>query len=190
MTWHHGIPESSVVFLLLLLVSSLSEPSDDCIFGYSPFQTTSFSDDFENLKQYLLFDYPVFMPSNLKPDEFCLGLWKLHLINRNLKSMIKVSGSSLKRLIKNITSHTKIIEKCKIDDSCVDFERTNISQFLEPIPSFLKSLADRMEDYGTDGLHGDFRNCTIIQCLSGQSLSVLQTLILLQLPITLCRRMK
>ncbi|XP_062993699.1 fms-related tyrosine kinase 3 ligand isoform X3 [Elgaria multicarinata webbii] len=118
MTWHHGIPESSVVFLLLLLVSSLSEPSDDCIFGYSPFQTTSFSDDFENLKQYLLFDYPVFMPSNLKPD------------------------------------------------SCVDFERTNISQFLEPIPSFLKSLADRMEDYGTDGLHGDFRNCTIIQCLS------------------------
>ncbi|XP_044304084.1 fms-related tyrosine kinase 3 ligand isoform X2 [Varanus komodoensis] len=171
MTWHHGIPDSSVVLLLLLVVvfSAASEPKKVCIFQDPPLQTTSFSDDFEELKKYLLFDYPVFVPSNLKPDEFCLGLWKVHLIDRNLHSMIQVSGSSLKKYIQKIRHHTTFINECKINDRCVAFERTNISQFLEPIPSFLMSLANWMENLLENSSAADFHNCTTIQCLPEQT---------------------
>ncbi|XP_042331912.1 fms-related tyrosine kinase 3 ligand [Sceloporus undulatus] len=163
MNWNHGIPNSCLVFLLLLSFSTSLEPSKGCIFEHVPIDTQNFSSKVENLIRYLLFDYQVSVPVNLKPDGFCQELWKIHLINRNLKSMISVSGSELKKLIRKIASHTTFVEECNIDISCVTFTMTNISEFLAPIPSLLTDLRDMMEGLIEEEL-GDFSNCTAIQC--------------------------
>ncbi|XP_061445273.1 fms-related tyrosine kinase 3 ligand-like isoform X4 [Rhineura floridana] len=190
MIWCHAIPDSSVVFLLVLLFFTPSEPGKDCNFMYPQLHSIDsiehFSHVIEELKQYLLLDYPVSVPSNLKLDEFCQELWELHLIHSKLTSMMRVSGSSLRKMFLNITTHTNFIEGCKIEDSCVSYMETNITQFLQPIPLLIETLANKMEDLIDKGL-GNFSNCTIIQCL-GQSLSVLQTLLLHQSPKTLHRR--
>ena len=55
-------------------------------------------------------------------------------------------------------------------DSCVTFEKTNISHFLEPIPSLLATLRDKMNEQ-IDEEPVDFHNCTIIQCQPGSNQS-------------------
>ncbi|XP_061445277.1 fms-related tyrosine kinase 3 ligand-like isoform X7 [Rhineura floridana] len=119
MIWCHAIPDSSVVFLLVLLFFTPSEPGKDCNFMYPQLHSIDsiehFSHVIEELKQYLLLDYPVSVPSNLKLDEFCQELWELHLIHSKLTSMMRVSGSSLRKMFLNITTHTNFIEGCKIE---------------------------------------------------------------------------
>ncbi|XP_061445276.1 uncharacterized protein LOC133366316 isoform X6 [Rhineura floridana] len=121
MIWCHAIPDSSVVFLLVLLFFTPSEPGKDCNFMYPQLHSIDsiehFSHVIEELKQYLLLDYPVSVPSNLKLDEFCQELWELHLIHSKLTSMMRVSGSSLRKMFLNITTHTNFIEGCKIEVS-------------------------------------------------------------------------
>ncbi|XP_013908746.1 PREDICTED: fms-related tyrosine kinase 3 ligand isoform X2 [Thamnophis sirtalis] len=132
-----------------------------------------------SVKEYLLLDYKVLMPLNLKQDTFCSLLWDLHFINENLKKLINVSGEKLKTLFKKIYDHTKFVEDCniKIGDSSTSFELKNISQFVDAIPSCLQSLSKKIERI-TEEKHADFRNCTNIQSQIGQSLSVLQNLLL------------
>lgn len=48
-------------------------------------------------------------------DIFCSELWNLHFINENLKKLINVSGERLKKLIKKIYNHTKVVELCNIE---------------------------------------------------------------------------
>ncbi|XP_061445274.1 fms-related tyrosine kinase 3 ligand-like isoform X5 [Rhineura floridana] len=177
MIWCHAIPDSSVVFLLVLLFFTPSEPGKDCNFMYPQLHSIDsiehFSHVIEELKQYLLLDYPVSVPSNLKLDEFCQELWELHLIHSKLTSMMRVSGSSLRKMFLNITTHTNFIEGCKIEDSCVSYMETNITQFLQPIPLLIETLANKMEDLIDKGL-GNFSNCTIIQCLDSFTTPVTQ----------------
>ncbi|KAJ7313930.1 hypothetical protein JRQ81_005745 [Phrynocephalus forsythii] len=164
MSWHYGIPNLSVVFLLLLSFPTQSELNQDCNFEHVPIQSGG-RDSFgvEDLKSYLLLDYPVPVPSNLKLDAFCLELWNIHLIHRNLKSMLRISGDNLKRWMQGIMNHTKFVEDCNLTDSCVTFKMTNISHFLEPIPSLLVTLHAKMKSL-TEDERADFSNCTIIQC--------------------------
>ncbi|XP_034990157.1 fms-related tyrosine kinase 3 ligand isoform X2 [Zootoca vivipara] len=167
MIWRHGTPESSVVFVLLLLFLTQCEPSKNCIFQYSPFDTTNNTQKFlskiEELKQYLLLNYPVDMPSNLKPDGFCQELWEVHLINKKLKHLASVSGRILQQMFFSITENLRFIEGCNIEDSCVRFVRTNITQFLNPIPYRIGNLADKMELIPPEE-PADYSNCTVIQC--------------------------
>ncbi|XP_020648337.3 fms-related tyrosine kinase 3 ligand [Pogona vitticeps] len=163
MSWHYGIPNLSVVFLLLVSFSTPSESSQVCSFEHNPLHSGNFSREVGNLKQYLLFDYPVSVPSNLKLDAFCLELWEVHFINKNFNNMLSVSGNELKKLIQNVTRHTNFAKECNFTDSCVTFEKTNISHFLEPIPSLLATLRDKMNEQ-IDEEPVDFHNCTIIQC--------------------------
>ncbi|XP_062840531.1 fms-related tyrosine kinase 3 ligand isoform X3 [Anolis carolinensis] len=180
MNWHHGIPNSCLVFLLLLSFSTSSEPSKGCIFGSVPIDTSDFPSIVKNLKKLLLLDYPVPVPVNLKQDEFCKELWHVHLIHRNLNRMINVSGSELEKSIRKLMIHTTFVEMCDINDSCVKFITTNISEFLEPIPSYLSDLRKKMEEFEAHDVPANFSNCTVIHCQPGQSFSVLQSCLPLQ----------
>ncbi|XP_058036123.1 fms-related tyrosine kinase 3 ligand isoform X2 [Ahaetulla prasina] len=133
-----------------------------------------------SVKEYLLLDYKVSMPFNLKPDIFCSVLWDLHFINENLKKLINVSGKRLKKLFEKLYDHTKFVEDCNIevDNSSTSFELINISQFIDVIPSRLQFLSKEIERITSEEEHVDFKNCTIIQSQIGQSLSVLQNLLL------------
>ncbi|XP_062840530.1 fms-related tyrosine kinase 3 ligand isoform X2 [Anolis carolinensis] len=164
MNWHHGIPNSCLVFLLLLSFSTSSEPSKGCIFGSVPIDTSDFPSIVKNLKKLLLLDYPVPVPVNLKQDEFCKELWHVHLIHRNLNRMINVSGSELEKSIRKLMIHTTFVEMCDINDSCVKFITTNISEFLEPIPSYLSDLRKKMEEFEAHDVPANFSNCTVIHC--------------------------
>ncbi|XP_070622911.1 fms-related tyrosine kinase 3 ligand isoform X1 [Erythrolamprus reginae] len=180
MIWYHRTPDSSVVLLLLLLFFSPFGPLKSCSFNYPPIATSDFSQDIKPLKEYLLLDYKVSMPFNLKPDIFCSSLWDLHFINENLKKLIKVSGKRLKKLFEKIYNHTKFVEDCNIEvgNSSTSFELINISQFVDVIPSRLQSLSMKIEDITSEEKPVDFKNCTIIQSQIGQSLSVLQKILL------------
>ncbi|XP_034279162.1 fms-related tyrosine kinase 3 ligand [Pantherophis guttatus] len=185
---YHGTPDSSEVLLLLLLFFSPFGPLKGCSFNYSPIATSDFSQDIKPLKEYLLLDYKVSMPFNLKPDIFCSVLWDLHFINENLKKLINVSGKRLKKLFEKLYDHTKFVEDCNIevDNSSTSFELINISQFVDVIPSRLQFLSKEIERITSEEEHVDFKNCTIIQSQIagirsapiGQSLSVLQNLLL------------
>ncbi|XP_033026928.1 fms-related tyrosine kinase 3 ligand-like [Lacerta agilis] len=168
MIWRHGTPESSVVFVLLLLFLTQCESSKDCIFQYAQFETTNNTQHFlskiEELKQYLLLNYPVDMPSNLKPDGFCQELWEVHLINKKLKHLASVSGGILEQMFFHIIDHLPFIEGCNIEDSCVRFVGTNITQFLNPVPYHIGKLADEMEKLIRLKELADYSNCTVIQC--------------------------
>ncbi|XP_060636473.2 fms-related tyrosine kinase 3 ligand [Anolis sagrei] len=164
MSWHHGILNSCLVFLLLLSFSTSSEPGKGCSFEDVPIDTRNFSRIVANLKKLLLLDYPVLVPINLKLDKFCKELWQIHLTNRKLIHMINVSGSTLKENITELKNHTNFVEECDINDSCAKFVTTNISEFLEPIPSYLSDLRDKMEKYIDEGVPLNFSNCTIIHC--------------------------
>ncbi|KAM6452370.1 fms-related tyrosine kinase 3 ligand isoform 2-T2 [Liasis olivaceus] len=143
-----------------------SGPVKNCTFRYPPIATSDFSREIKSLKEYLLLDYKVLMPFNLKPDIFCGELWDLHFINENLKKLIGVSGKSLAKLFMEIYNQTKFVEDCNIevDNSSVNFELANISQFVDLIPFRLRSLSKKMEDLTSEENNADFRNCTIIQC--------------------------
>ncbi|KAM3822511.1 LOW QUALITY PROTEIN: fms-related tyrosine kinase 3 ligand [Vipera latastei] len=180
MNWCPGTPDSSVVLLLVLLFFSPFGPLKGCKFDYSPIATSDFSQDIKPLKEYLLLDYKVSMPFSLKQDIFCSELWNLHFINENLKKLINVSGERLKKLIKKIYNHTKVVELCNIEveNSSVSFELTNISRFVDVIPFHLQSLSAKIEKITSEEKCADFKNCTVIQSQIGQSFSVLQNLLL------------
>ncbi|KAK9397454.1 fms-related tyrosine kinase 3 ligand [Crotalus adamanteus] len=165
MIWYHGTPDSSVVLLLVLLFFFPFGPLKGCKFDYSPIATSDFSQDIKPLKEYLLLDYKVPMPFSLKQDIFCSELWNLHFINENLKKLINVSGERLKKLIKKIYNHTKVVESCNIevDNSSVSFVLTNISQFVDVIPFHLQSLSAKIEKITSEEKCADFKNCTVIQ---------------------------
>nr|XP_028559535.1 fms-related tyrosine kinase 3 ligand-like isoform X2 [Podarcis muralis] len=169
MIWRHATPESFVVFVLLLLFLTQCESSKNCVFQHVPFESTNntqlFLSKIKDLKQYLLLNYPVDMPSNLKPDGFCQEVWEVHLINKKLKHLASVSGIMLERMFFNITTHiVSFIKGCNIEDSCVRFVGTNITQFLNPVPYHIGNLADKMEKLIELKESADYSNCTIIQC--------------------------
>ncbi|XP_053219771.1 fms-related tyrosine kinase 3 ligand [Podarcis raffonei] len=169
MIWRHATPESFVVFVLLLLFLTQCESSQNCVFQHVPFESTNntqlFLSKIKELKQYLLLNYPVDMPSNLKPDGFCQEIWEVHLINKKLKHLASVSGRILERKFFNITYHiASFIEGCNIEDSCVRFVGTNITQFLDPVPYHIGNLADKMEKLIELKESANYSKCTIIQC--------------------------
>ncbi|XP_054850896.1 uncharacterized protein LOC129340248 [Eublepharis macularius] len=163
---YHGILDVSVVSLLLLLCFSHSGLCKNCNFTYSPLVTTSTSEIIKNLKEFLLLDYPVSVPSNLKSDKFCFELWQLHFIYRELSRLIQVAGFQLRQNIsrlEEILNLKELFQFCEIESDCVDFERTNISVFLDSIHSNLKKMAAKLEP-ATDQNPTDFSSCTSVQC--------------------------
>ncbi|XP_070622912.1 fms-related tyrosine kinase 3 ligand isoform X2 [Erythrolamprus reginae] len=156
MIWYHRTPDSSVVLLLLLLFFSPFGPLKSCSFNYPPIATSDFSQDIKPLKEYLLLDYKVSMPFNLKPDIFCSSLWDLHFINENLKKLIKVSGKRLKKLFEKIYNHTKFVEDCNIEVSLSLYYR----KFCYPSkPTLLIGSWKRgspLSPYPTKGLTGGY----------------------------------
>ncbi|XP_048373818.1 fms-related tyrosine kinase 3 ligand [Sphaerodactylus townsendi] len=159
---YHGIPDASVVSLLLLLCFTHSGFGENCIFTEELLPTTSISSTIKKLKGLLLLDYPVSLPSNLKSDELCFELWQLHFISRELNRMLQVAGSELRKNISELETRMNLedlFEDCKIESDCVDFERSNISVFFDSIPKIFRAVRDKMED-----LPKDFSSCTPIRC--------------------------
>ncbi|XP_066485153.1 fms-related tyrosine kinase 3 ligand [Tiliqua scincoides] len=161
MIWHHGIPDASVVFLLLLFITP-SGLGKDCFWEYRPFPTTDQSGRVKILKGWMLSDYQVSVPTNLKPDEFCQKLWDLYFVNRELVRMISVSGDNLTGVIKKLEEITKFVENCTIKESdCIQFERRNVTQFLDSILPLITAWKQHME---ISEEQIDFSNCTVVQC--------------------------
>ncbi|XP_015274043.1 PREDICTED: fms-related tyrosine kinase 3 ligand [Gekko japonicus] len=158
----HGIPDACVVSLLLFLCFTHSGLGENCTFTHTVFPTTDVSTD--GLRKLLLWDYPVSMPGNLKPDEHCFRLWQLHFISSELSRMLQVAGSELSKHIAKLEEDLgvkELFESCKIESSCVEFERTNVSMFLDSIPLAFEAVRDKME---LMGMPFSFSNCTPIQC--------------------------
>ncbi|KAL8176823.1 UNVERIFIED_CONTAM: hypothetical protein K2H54_039098, partial [Gekko kuhli] len=154
------------VSLLLFLCFTHFGLGKNCIFTHHPLPTTDGSNRINGLRKLLLWDYPVSVPSNLKPDEHCFGLWQLYFISRELSRMLQVAGSELEKNITDLESwlNTKeLFQDCKIESSCVEFERTNVSVLLDSILLPFKALRDKMDLMETPF---NFSNCTSVQCQS------------------------
>ncbi|KAJ6654386.1 hypothetical protein lerEdw1_006979 [Lerista edwardsae] len=162
MIWHHGIPDASVVVLLLLLFITPSGLGKDCFWKHSPLSTTSQPNNIDILKKWMLLDYPVSVPTNLKPDEFCQKIWQLHFIDKELDRMHHVSGKNLSGLIKKVKVITSFVADCKINDNCVRVQQRNVSQFLDSILLLFTELTETFEEENID-----YSNCTIVQCQLG-----------------------
>ncbi|XP_053118508.1 fms-related tyrosine kinase 3 ligand isoform X2 [Hemicordylus capensis] len=152
------------VFLLLLLCFTPSDPDKNCFFAQSPFPTTNTHENvIQKLRDFLLLDYPVSEPSNLKQDDFCRELWELHFINRTLTCMENVAGKNLSEFIKDLKYSLDFFDECIIEDGCVRFKKTNISQVLDSFSKHYTKLRTKMGTAKNKGVR-NFSNCTFIQC--------------------------
>ncbi|XP_060112217.1 fms-related tyrosine kinase 3 ligand [Heteronotia binoei] len=162
MSRYHGIPDASVVSLLLFLCFTHSGLGKNCTFSHEPLPTTGASKIIE-LKKLLLLDYPVSLPSNLKTDEYCVELWQLHIAFKELNRMQQVAGSELREKIAEFRELNLqgLFDNCTLESDCVEFEKSNISVFMDSIHSNFEAMTTKI----TTSLN--FSNCTRILCQSG-----------------------
>ncbi|XP_077171091.1 fms-related tyrosine kinase 3 ligand isoform X2 [Paroedura picta] len=161
MSRYYGIPDASVVFLLLFLCFTHSGLGENCILSTDLLPTTFNYSNTDKLKSLMLLDYLVKQPSNLKLDEHCSGLWQLHFISVELSRMEEVAGSKLRENItalKDQMALKDLFENCMLESDCVEFGRTNISTFLDSIPRNIDAMLEKMET------SIDFSLCNPIRC--------------------------
>nr|XP_056720248.1 fms-related tyrosine kinase 3 ligand [Euleptes europaea] len=159
---YHGIPDISVVSFLLLLCFPHSGLGENCIFTHELLPSTRISNNIKKLKELMLLDYPVSQPSNLKSDGLCFNFWQLHFVSRELSRMLQVAGSELRKNISDLETWMNLddlFENCAIESDCVDFERANISMFLDSIPDIFEAVKANMSHPPTN-----YSSCTPIRC--------------------------
>ncbi|XP_069056932.1 fms-related tyrosine kinase 3 ligand isoform X2 [Pleurodeles waltl] len=144
-----------VFMLLFITASGLS-----CNFSKYPLMSTVYEDRIETLCDYLPLDYPVSVITNLKMDNWCLELWSLYFMKKELDRMVTIAGKKLRPVIENITKNELFLfQHCNFTESpaCQTYQHINVSEFLQMLSRQMKSLEPKILN--------DFSNCSMILCL-------------------------
>ncbi|XP_074164323.1 fms-related tyrosine kinase 3 ligand isoform X2 [Sminthopsis crassicaudata] len=149
--------------LLLLLPQVLPDP---CSFPDSPISST-FAKTISTLLDFMLWDYPVDVPENLRVDEQCWALWHLALAKETLGRLKLVAGSELQELLEAVYTEINFVGQC-VNQSfpgCLRFRKANISHLLLEVSSHLGALQPLITQR-------NFRPCQQYRCQPEPSLPV------------------
>ncbi|KAM9036374.1 fms-related tyrosine kinase 3 ligand isoform 1-T1 [Sarcophilus harrisii] len=149
--------------LLLLLPRALADP---CSFPDSPISSI-YPGIISTLSDFMLGDYPVDVPENLRVDEQCWALWHLALAKETLDRLKLVAGSKLQEPLEAVYAEIDFVGQCVNQSfpSCLRFRKANISHLLLEVSNHLGALRPLITQQ-------NFQPCQQYRCQPEPSLPV------------------
>ncbi|XP_051845787.1 fms-related tyrosine kinase 3 ligand [Antechinus flavipes] len=149
--------------LLLLLPPAFADP---CSFPDSPISST-FPGAISTLSDFMLRDYPVDVPENLRADERCWALWHLAVAKETLDRLKLVAGSKVQEPLEGLYAEINFVGRCVNQSfpSCLRFRKANISHLLLEVSKHLGALQPLITQQ-------DFGPCQQYRCQPEPSLPV------------------
>ncbi|XP_063798540.1 fms-related tyrosine kinase 3 ligand isoform X2 [Pseudophryne corroboree] len=150
-------PRNINVFFSLLMI--LAELGSNCNFEYDPISSPdNYKEKINDLRKYLISDYPVEDSSNSLLDSRCSPLWELFYIYTELRAIEKKSGSVLAEKIRLVLNEFKFVEECSFNKSDIPAPQYKpITFILDRTIHLLDQLKLKRK------IVNDYSNCTLIQ---------------------------